>query len=653
MPRSLPRLSSLPRPRLLLLPPLLALAAASCESGGSEDPGPAPPEPPAVFSAETTDLTPGAVWPLNRAVRLRFSAPVDFASLTGFQVRLEDLTVGGFVDAALRPGLDPATGADLIDVAVLQPACPMPLGTVPGLVPGREYRLSVLGADTTPSPILSAAGEALAETIEIEFRTPDSSDPAVLFHDPVPGPPALVVRGAYGIAVDEPESLRVEVGFSEVRPFELLSAPDGSLEADLRSAEEFPDGLPLNHWIERRHRVAVHFAFDQPIDPGRTNLDRAGLEFFDGTEWRALPGRPELLSICGRRGTTLRFFPEGTLPPGHALRLVLREGFRDLVGEALVAPAAFELPVRPTEAQKPEGARIDALFENFSGAPAMEDTTSDLGAPRAVWGPNVLTGLLEGDGVSRARSRWYAVGRAGLELGAPEEPPAFLFYGTGAEGRVRASGGAVLLEAPAIGPAPPLAVDARDVALDLLDLERPSGFYTELPSMLTRERLRIGPAVAPFPDVDTTIFVVDQPGVEGVIRTALGSGCYFPASFGVDCEPWDLEERFPDPGAARFEVVPQSFEIYQRAARDVIGPDARVTILFDATTEGPDGRPVPAAAYSTFLGWAHDPSVFSGGPWDFVRFEVLFELDVSGDGFALSDQAVSLDFLKIPVDFRR
>ncbi|MEL6429669.1 MAG: hypothetical protein AAFR54_10860, partial [Planctomycetota bacterium] len=109
MPRSLPRLSSLPRPRLLLLPPLLALAAASCESGGSEDPGPAPPEPPAVFSAETTDLTPGAVWPLNRAVRLRFSAPVDFASLTGFQVRLEDLTVGGFVDAALRPGLDPAT----------------------------------------------------------------------------------------------------------------------------------------------------------------------------------------------------------------------------------------------------------------------------------------------------------------------------------------------------------------------------------------------------------------------------------------------------------------------------------------------------------------------------------------------------------------
>ena len=87
-----------------------------------------------------------------------------------------------------------------------------------------------------------------------------------------------------------------------------------------------------------------------------------------------------------------------------------------------------------------------------------------------------------------------------------------------------------------------------------------------------------------------------------------------------------------DLGDARFEVVPQSFEIYQRAARDVIGPDARVTILFDATTEGPDGRPVPAAAYSTFLGWAHDPSVFSGGPWDFVRFEPLSSAIRHGKG---------------------
>jgi len=105
--------------------------------------------------------------------------------------------------------------------------------------------------------------------------------------------------------------------------------------------------------------------------------------------------------------------------------------------------------------------------------------------------------------------------------------------------------------------------------------------------------------------------------------------------------------------SATVEITPQSFELYTWFLRDTIHPDHRVSIRFDATLRDPAGQPNPAAAYSTTNGWASDVAQLSGVAWDFLRFEVQFELDVSGNGYQVLERSPRLDFIKIEVDFRR
>ncbi|MEL6431975.1 MAG: hypothetical protein AAFR54_22600, partial [Planctomycetota bacterium] len=313
---------------------LAALVLSSCSSDddlASSGP-PVGPAPALTFS--TGGLTPGAIWQLNRPIELTFDAPIDFAQLTGFQVRIAEAATGDAIDGILRPGIDLVTGEDRRNVVVLQPRCPVTPDDPPGLEPDRVYRLTVLGSDTSSFPVVGQAGGLLEETLELDFRTPPFGPPSTLYVDLVPGPPGFVVRGTPGVATAEQEALRLEVGNQVFggRDYALLRAPGGGLAADPASLAAFPDGLPINHWVEIDHRTVLFLAFDQAVDPSALNLARIGVEFFDGAQWQPLPGRIELVELCGRRGTVARYFLEGTLPPDHALRIVLREGFRDLTG---------------------------------------------------------------------------------------------------------------------------------------------------------------------------------------------------------------------------------------------------------------------------------------------------------------------------------
>ncbi|MEL6903973.1 MAG: hypothetical protein AAFP22_01120 [Planctomycetota bacterium] len=633
---------------------LAALVLSSCSSDddlASSGP-PVGPAPALTFS--TGGLTPGVIWQLNRPIELTFDAPIDFAQVTGFQVRIAEAATGDAIDGILRPGIDLVTGEDRRNVVVLQPRCPVTPDDPPGLEPDRVYRLTVLGSDTSSFPVVGQAGGLLEETLELDFRTPPFGPPSTLYVDLVPGPPGFVVRGTPGVATAEQEALRLEVGNQVFggRDYALLRAPGGGLAADPASLAAFPDGLPINHWVEIDHRTVLFLAFDQAVDPSALNLARIGVEFFDGAQWQPLPGRIELVELCGRRGTVARYFLEGTLPPDHALRIVLREGFRDLTGDPHIADATLELPVRGAEGAGPMSARLDAVFEPFSDS-TMEDTASDLGAPRALWGPRVLTGIEAGDGVSRARSRWYAVGAAGRELGAAPVRPRYRFDGVDDQGRIPTAAGSVVLDPPVLGPFPIVGVEEFAVRVAPSDLVGAPSAYDLLPSLMHGDEVRVFPAAPPFTDIETIVFSAELSGIPSEARLFLGSGCYTPAGVGSDCVPWDLRDRLPDPSSARFEVVPRSFLTQSLFRRDFVGADARVTFLFDATTADDRGRPDPNEAYSAGGAWVTDPSVFSEGDWDFIRFEVLFELDVSGDGFDPLERAASIDFVKIPIDFRR
>ena len=81
-----------------------------------------------------------------------------------------------------------------------------------------------------------------------------------------------------------------------------------------------------------------------------------------------------------------------------------------------------------------------------------------------------------------------------------------------------------------------------------------------------------------------------------------------------------------------------------------IGSEARITILFDATMADASGAPDPFAALSAGPGWRPDITDLSDGPWDFVRFEVRFELDTAGDGD--DELHPYLRFLSMPFDLR-
>ncbi|MEL6712703.1 MAG: hypothetical protein AAFP86_02970, partial [Planctomycetota bacterium] len=166
---------------------LAALALTSCSSDddlASTGPplGPAP-----ALTFTTGALTPGVIWQLNRPIELVFDAPIDFAQLTGFQVRITEAATGNPIDGILRPGIDPSTGEDRANVVVLQPRCPLSPFGPPGLVPDRVYRLTVLGSDTSSFPVVGEAGGELEETLELEFRTPPLGPPTTLYVDLVPG----------------------------------------------------------------------------------------------------------------------------------------------------------------------------------------------------------------------------------------------------------------------------------------------------------------------------------------------------------------------------------------------------------------------------------------------------------------------------------
>lgn len=631
---------------------VLALLASACGGKSSEDGSP-PGNAPTAFELRQPPINPGEIWQLNRPIEMRFSKPVSFSPLA---IRIESVPAGAGPSGTFERGVDPFTGFADASRVRFQPSCPTQLdGSDAGFLPGRTYRLVIPGLDGAGTPQYATDGEALEVGFEATFSTASGTDPAVLFQNPSFGPPRPAFRGRAGVQPGDLEATRIELG--EFVPFPTpiyFRQGFGSfLEVDPGSAPLIPNGLPLNHNVAFENRVSLVIVFDQQISPAPGQLDLLWFDYFHNGEWKALRCKRELVELCGRRGSTVKLTPLSTLPPRGPLRIRIEPGFADFAGDAHTTEYTELLPAMGSDVQDFGGARVDAIFESFTVGGdedgSFEDTTSDLGAPRAEWGSGRVLAVEAPNGLSRARSKWIPIGLAGTLPETAPIGPTFTFHGVDGEGRVRRSGEAVLLDPPVIGPFVPAAVLPFEVDLPVALLNEPSGRYAALPAMLRGERLRLDDGAGATAQEQVFNTAILGPNV----RATLGNGCYTPGGFLFDCAPWDLGARFVPAGGATFDVRPQSFELYRGGFMDVMSIDHGVRFSFDATFADANGNPDPLAAFSSTAGWTNQIALLSGTPWDFIRFEIEFDLDLSNDGYSAAEGRPVIDFVRIPVDFRQ
>ncbi len=622
------------------------LVAFGC-GGESKKTEPALVEPLVVTSVSVSE---GEVWSLNRPIDVVCNQALDWSSIQVGAVRIVD-ELGAVVLGNYTHG---PSGPDSIRFT---PAChPDLTGFGPGFQAGNlRYRVVIRGEDNIGAALRSATGATLSDTLTISFVTPPLGPPSLMFHDPAAGPPSVIVRGRDGIEWSEVRATHLEIGLDPAVRAYFAGSRFGLGFLDAQASLLLPDGLPLNHYSVRAHRVAFVVHFDQPIDPEQANLDRVGVEFMHGT-WQPVPGRTELVSNCSQNGYAVRFVPSGMLPRGTELRVALAADFADLFGEATTASQAGFVSANCTWREDGIGTRIDAIVERFAFGGnhplSNEDTTSDLGAPRAHWGQGSLRAVAGTTGESRARSKWLPLGLGHINPGGTDVRPRFEFEGTDPNGAVVVVGNSVAPIGRMLGPIPLLSLAPREVRVAQQDLADPLGLYVENPGLVLGSRAVFFPLVPG--GTDPISVRIDQVTTSSNgIAFALFDGCYIPGLFGIpDCVPFDLTLPYNTPAGVTLEVDPRYFEIYSALQRDRVPDDARVTILFDATVDDGTGAPSEGSALSAISGWTPNPNALSNGAWDFVRFEVVFELDVSGDGGLPSGFPTAMSFLKLPFDMR-
>ncbi|MEM6675957.1 MAG: hypothetical protein AAF726_24120 [Planctomycetota bacterium] len=382
--------------------PLLALVACS-HSEGDANPSastqgatitsstqvpPLPPaDPPArFFIVESVSVSDGSPWELNRPIDVAFSADVDFATVSSTTIRITE------------SGGAPAVGAfSLLSPRVVrfQPRCPIDDGGETGLAAASSYKLEILDTSIAGAvTVLSTAGDVLREGDDVDFTTPDSADPMVLFADGAAGPPRVLVRGRDGEPADSRRASFVEFGDGTS---EFLSF-DPSTQAGSISGP-----VPPNLYSRPETRFAVVLRFDQPISADASNRDRTGLEYsYDQSTWTELPSTVAVLTNCGEVGASIRLAPAGIAPQGASIRAVVETGFEDITGDPVTADvtdaAVLEVDVvDPGDPDPADGS--DELLESFSvggdGPGSLEDTAFPTTKARARWSTSGNPGTLE------------------------------------------------------------------------------------------------------------------------------------------------------------------------------------------------------------------------------------------------------------------
>lgn len=364
----------------------LSILFPACGGSGSESSGAQ-----ATFNVVSINVPNSGTWQLNRQIEVRFSEPVDFSSvslstISVFRVGGGPATGDFFVKKVLSiPGDSSSPLVDDPTTVVFQPSCPL-LGDFSdaGLLPGGiDYRIFVAGSTGDGLTCRSVAGDGLSEGQTVNFRTPNSSSPTVLFIDAKVTPPAPRVKA-------EPSESgshfsRLEISGDADNSVDFVQRPDIELGAGTNPLTYL---APLNLYSDVSSGVDVIVEIDQPINPVSSNVNpaRIKLEYqISPGVWRSLPHSVRLIANCTQTGATLRLEPTGILPQNRIVRVVLSRDFQDLVGTGnLLDVTLGSFTVQPGGSPS-----ADDFTEPFtvggSSAGSIEDTTTVLDAPPAEW----------------------------------------------------------------------------------------------------------------------------------------------------------------------------------------------------------------------------------------------------------------------------
>ena len=379
-----------------------SLLIAGCSGGSSSDSS--------TLTVTAVNVVEGAVWRINRPIKVSFNQPIDFASVTlnSFNIR--------------RPNGAPATGEFYTEdggrTVVFQPLCPTrddlsDAGLKAGTDPlnndaAYSYELNLIGVDKSSTlPIRGRNGVALASSQTRRFTTPVSTNPLNLYLDTKVGPPIANIE-----RTDLPSDNELNVLASFNPTYVEVGGPSGTrhfFKSDgVNLTIDPPIDLPLNQLSNAATQVALIVGINQAVDPSSLNVNsnRLRWEFTDNASganpvWTPLTTAVTLESNCSIVGTDnsgntvavpgarLRLTPTGVLPPSADLRAVLAAEFSDIVGEtnpvqqvgfAEAATQAF--PINPPTL-------ADHYLEDFDTT-ANNDTTASFAEPRADWGGGEL-----------------------------------------------------------------------------------------------------------------------------------------------------------------------------------------------------------------------------------------------------------------------
>ncbi len=399
-------------------------ALLGCSGGGNLQDA-APDGQDVEFAVLSTSVGNGDTWKLNRPIFVEFTEDVDFSTVSSSTIQIID-----------AQGVSAIGSFSLVNPRTVrfQPNCPTNnTNSDGGFLQGRDYRLTIssfthsgVGGGVT---LRNTAGEGIRSGRNVQFSTPASLDSTVLFVDVVAGPPQVRILG---VDEDAPASTTdaihsyVEFG-EDPENVEYFRFDPSDQRGEIASL------VPLNLYSDVSERFAVVLNFNQPVlgTDANVNSDLIRLEYFNESvaEWLRVTSSVELQQNCSTGGATVRLQPTGIVPQGAALRVSLRAGFRDLIGEQVQATQSrfahlSSTAANPAAPAGQEGEGSDEILERFAltgdAAGSLEDTAVSSPLPRANWGnsnsPGALSASFNFDGTGGLGGDFDVTIRAGDAL---------------------------------------------------------------------------------------------------------------------------------------------------------------------------------------------------------------------------------------------
>jgi hypothetical protein len=379
--------------RGLVFPSLLGCLALACGGGGGGGGS-------STFEV-TISIQENQEVRLNQEIVFTFSAPVDFSTVSQNTINIRSTT-----------GI-PATGtySKRGDTRVVfQPSCPTDdLLTNGGFQLGLQYEVIVFGRSAgAANTVKSTRGEPVGFTQSRRFRTPTSTDRELAFIDLFPSiAPTPVLRSADPLSPNHmlADACYVEIGGSGNKAY---FERDGG--AVFWSQDDRNRRAPLNLYSDSSTSVRFIVQLNQAVDPSPVNVssDTLGLEYLQdvmGTPtWFPIETLVTLESNCTSSGARVSLEPIGVLPSGTMVRVIVRTGLSDLVGDS-TSQDNTELVVRTAPIAfanlSPVDELSDALVETFdfggSSVRSREDRSAPFAFPNAEWGDGRLTATFEFD----------------------------------------------------------------------------------------------------------------------------------------------------------------------------------------------------------------------------------------------------------------